>query len=53
MAAAIENAQVLEFLARLECRILAMGDEVDRPEEYLINKHYRRKHGPSKYYGQP
>lgn len=52
-SAAIENARVLEFLARLECRILAMGSKVARPDEFLINKHYRRKHGPSKYYGQP
>jgi len=44
---------VLEFLARLECRILAMDGDVARPDEFLINKHYRRKHGPSKYYGQP
>ena len=50
-AAAIEHAKVLEFVARMECRILAMGP-VDRPAEYLINKHYRRKHGPSAYYGQ-
>lgn len=52
-AAAIEHARVLEFLARLECRILAMGGEAERPDAFLINKHYRRKHGPSKYYGQP
>lgn len=51
-AAAIENARVLEFLARLECRILAMGGEVAKPDAFLINKHYGRKHGPSKYYGQ-
>lgn len=50
-AAAIEHAKVLEFVARMECRILAMG-AVERPAEYLINKHYRRKHGPSAYYGQ-
>lgn len=52
-AAAIENARVLEFLARLECHILAMGGEAERPDAFLINKHYRRKHGPTKYYGQP
>lgn len=51
-AAAIENARVLEFLAAIECRILAMGVEVPRPDAFLIDKHYRRKHGPSKYYGQ-
>lgn len=52
-SAAIENARVLEFLARLECRILAMGGDAARPGAFLVNKHYRRKHGPSKYYGQP
>jgi L-ribulose-5-phosphate 4-epimerase len=51
-AAAIEHARVLEFLARLECRILAMGEDCARPDAFLIDKHYRRKHGPSKYYGQ-
>lgn len=51
-AAAIEHARVLEFLAGLECRILAMGGDVAPPDQYLIDKHYRRKHGPSKYYGQ-
>jgi L-ribulose-5-phosphate 4-epimerase len=52
-AAAIENARILEFLARLECRILAMEGNAARPDQFLIDKHYRRKHGPSKYYGQP
>lgn len=51
-AEAIVNAQVLEFLARLECRILAMGEDVARPDQFLIDRHYGRKHGPSKYYGQ-
>jgi len=50
--AAIEHARVLEFLARLECRILGMGGDVAPPDDFLINKHYRRKHGASKYYGQ-
>lgn len=51
-AAAIEHARVLEFLAAIECRLLAMGGDVPRPDGFLIDKHYRRKHGPSKYYGQ-
>lgn len=49
---AIEHARVLEFLARLECRILSMGGSAARPDGFLIDKHYWRKHGPSKYYGQ-
>ncbi|MBM3751018.1 MAG: L-ribulose-5-phosphate 4-epimerase AraD [Acidimicrobiia bacterium] len=51
-AAAIDNARVLEFLAAMECRILAMAGAPPRPDRFLIDKHYLRKHGPSKYYGQ-
>lgn len=51
-SSAIEHARVLEFLAAIECRILAMQGDVSRPDDFLIDKHYRRKHGPSKYYGQ-
>lgn len=49
---AIEHAQVLEYLARLEWRLRTLQLEAPRPEQYLIDKHYLRKHGPSAYYGQ-
>ncbi|GMV20452.1 MAG: L-ribulose-5-phosphate 4-epimerase AraD [Vicinamibacterales bacterium] len=49
---AIENARVLEFLARIECRLLAMGLG-EEPESFLVDKHYLRKHGATRYYGQP
>jgi L-ribulose-5-phosphate 4-epimerase len=51
-ADAVENATVLEFLARLafKQRLFHTGDHV--MEEYLINKHYMRKHGKDAYYGQ-
>lgn len=51
-AKAIENARVLEYLARIECRLFAMGGLGETPETFLIDKHYLRKHGPTKYYGQ-
>lgn len=51
-AKAIECARVLEYLARIECRILSMGGADTRPDTFLIDKHYLRKHGPAKYYGQ-
>lgn len=51
-AKAIENARVLEYLARIECRLLAMGGLGETPDTFLIDKHYLRKHGPTKYYGQ-
>lgn len=49
---AIENARVLEFLARIECSLLAMGLG-EEPESFLVDKHYLRKHGATRYYGQP
>lgn len=49
---AIENARVLEYLARLEWRARAMVPDAPRPDPFLVDKHYLRKHGPGAYYGQ-
>jgi L-ribulose-5-phosphate 4-epimerase len=51
-AHAIENARILEFLARLEWRARLVGPEAPRPDPFLIDKHYLRKHGKDAYYGQ-
>jgi L-ribulose-5-phosphate 4-epimerase len=51
-AKAIETARVLEYLSRIECRLLAMDVDVARPDAFLVDKHYRRKHGATRYYGQ-
>ena len=51
-AKAIENARVLEYLARLEWRVRSMAPDAPPPDRFLIDKHYRRKHGPKAYYGQ-
>jgi L-ribulose-5-phosphate 4-epimerase len=51
-AKAIENARVLEYLARLEWRARAMAPGAPRPDSFLVDKHYLRKHGPGAYYGQ-
>ena len=51
-AHAIEHARVLEHVARVEWRVKALRPDAPRPEEYLVNKHYSRKHGPGAYYGQ-
>jgi L-ribulose-5-phosphate 4-epimerase len=51
-AAAIEHARVLEYLARLEWRVRTMAPDAGPPDEFLIDKHYQRKHGPKAYYGQ-
>jgi L-ribulose-5-phosphate 4-epimerase len=49
---AIENAQVLEFVARMEWRGRVLAADAPRPDEFLVDKHYLRKHGKSAYYGQ-
>jgi L-ribulose-5-phosphate 4-epimerase len=52
-AAAVENARVLEYLARLEILVRATGVRgVKRPPAFLVDKHYLRKHGRGAYYGQ-
>ena len=49
---AVENSRVLEFLARLECTVRAIAPDAVRPPGYLIDRHFRRKHGRDAYYGQ-
>jgi len=49
---ALENARALEYVARLEWRLRAMGAEPEAPAQCLIDKHYHRKHGSTAYYGQ-
>jgi L-ribulose-5-phosphate 4-epimerase len=52
-AAAVENAQILEYVARMEILVRASGARgVKRPSGYLVDKHYLRKHGRGAYYGQ-
>jgi L-ribulose-5-phosphate 4-epimerase len=49
---AVEHARVLEYLARMEARIRLLAPAVARPDAFLVDRHYRRKHGKSSYYGQ-
>lgn len=49
---AIENARMLEYVARLEWRGRMIAADAPRPADFLIDKHYLRKHGPKAYYGQ-
>jgi L-ribulose-5-phosphate 4-epimerase len=51
-AHAIENARVLEFVARMEWRGRLLAPDAPRPDAYLVDKHYLRKHGKGAYYGQ-
>ena len=51
-AAAVENAQALEYLARMDILVRATGARVRRPTGFLVEKHYLRKHGKAASYGQ-
>jgi L-ribulose-5-phosphate 4-epimerase len=56
---AVENARILEYVARMEILVRSTGDGrrhrfpgVKRPAAYLVDRHYLRKHGKGAYYGQ-
>ena len=49
---ALERAEVLEFLARMEIQARVIAPDAPRPAAFLIDKHYFRKHGAAAYYGQ-
>ena len=51
--AAVEHARVLEFLARMEIAVRLVAPDAPRPDAFLVDKHFLRKHGKDAYYGQP
>lgn len=48
---AVHNAVVLEQVAKMSHHTLTLS-KVIRIDQFLLDKHYRRKHGPDAYYGQ-
>jgi L-ribulose-5-phosphate 4-epimerase len=51
-AESVDRAHVLECLARMDAMRRLAGPNAPRPAQYLIDKHFRRKHGTHAYYGQ-
>jgi L-ribulose-5-phosphate 4-epimerase len=51
-AAAVENADVLEYIARLAFRSVLLGAPEAGIPAYVSDHHYQRKHGPQASYGQ-
>jgi L-ribulose-5-phosphate 4-epimerase len=49
---AVERATVLEYLARIGCAVRGLSSDAPAPAQYLIDKHFLRKHGKDAYYGQ-
>jgi L-ribulose-5-phosphate 4-epimerase len=52
-ARAAENAVALEAVAAMAAGTLALKPDAEPVEQFLLDRHYNRKHGPGAYYGQP
>jgi L-ribulose-5-phosphate 4-epimerase len=50
--AAVENAVLLEEVARMAFLTMLLDPSVGEIERALLDKHFLRKHGPGAYYGQ-
>ncbi len=49
---AVHNAVVLEEVARMALLTLSLNPQQEPIPDYLLDKHYQRKHGSKAYYGQ-
>ena len=49
---AVENAVALEAVAAIAYRTMLLQPEAAPIDEALLERHFRRKHGPGAYYGQ-
>ncbi len=51
-AGSVYNAVVLEKVAEMAYKTMTLNPGVERAPQYLLDKHYFRKHGANAYYGQ-
>ena len=49
---AVHNAVVLEEVAKIAARTLAVNPDIGPMDQHLLDRHYLRKHGAGAYYGQ-
>jgi len=49
---AVHNAVVLEEIACMAWHNIALNPDIPSMQQELLDKHYKRKHGPGAYYGQ-
>jgi L-ribulose-5-phosphate 4-epimerase len=52
VAASVKNAVALEAVAQMALGVQQIVGHAPTLETYVVEKHYRRKHGPDAYYGQ-
>jgi L-ribulose-5-phosphate 4-epimerase len=51
-AESVKNGLILERVAQMALSTFQLNPGVNELPEYILNKHYQRKHGPDAYYGQ-
>lgn len=51
-AKAVYNGTVLEEIAKMALNTILISKEAQTLPNYIVDKHYLRKHGPDAYYGQ-
>jgi L-ribulose-5-phosphate 4-epimerase len=49
---AVTNGQILEAVAGMAAATLALNAHADAVDQFLLDKHFARKHGAQAYYGQ-
>lgn len=49
---AVHNSVVLEEIAKMALASVRLNPEVEPLPQYMLDKHFLRKHGPKAYYGQ-
>ena len=49
----VHNAVVLEEIAKMNFLTLSLNKDVKKIDDFILTKHYLRKHGNKAYYGQP
>lgn len=48
----MDNAIALETVAAMAAGTVALNPDVEPIAQCLLERHFRRKHGPNAYYGQ-
>lgn len=51
-AQSVYHAVVLDKVAEMAYHTMTLNPQVERVQQYLLDKHYYRKHGANAYYGQ-
>lgn len=49
---AVQHSIILEYAARVDCRMRSFQGSQDPPSPNLVDRHFLRKHGAEAYYGQ-